>query len=335
MGAEMEDRIGGEIFAKVTIESAERMCRGECPFEQHPHGVAFIAKGRLDADEDFAELYAVDVDRAAIRLRFARCWPPLRFDFVQEGFATDMIVGRDTGVDISIRAEALGVSFQKRIAQGVNALGQVNVIPFGFQATERGEHRSENREIRSSARRTGVGWKVEEDNGEFAIGAFRTAQCDQLGDFGGQCFGALGAGTHFADQATRRENAAARATGAGLARAIRPAAEHIGDDRPIEFRDSDHHRRFEREQAHSPRAPLLKRLELKRVGRDIRAIEPREHILRSFRIVVSRTTDERKARQRDNCIDGRDPVFHEIGFDGGARVEATGKCGNDIQAACL
>ena len=82
------------------------MRRREALLEQQPHRIAFVAEGRLDADEDIAEALAQHEDRAAVALLPARRGAPLRLDFFQVTFAPHMVVDRDPRMHIGDGAES-------------------------------------------------------------------------------------------------------------------------------------------------------------------------------------------------------------------------------------
>ena len=64
----MQDGMRTEILAQPAVERRECMRRREAFLEQQPHRIAFVAEGRLHADEHIAELLAEHEYRASIGL---------------------------------------------------------------------------------------------------------------------------------------------------------------------------------------------------------------------------------------------------------------------------
>ncbi len=64
----MQDRIGAEVFAEITIAGGEGVGWGEAALEQQPHRVALVAEGRLQRDQHIAKLGAQHEQRAPVGL---------------------------------------------------------------------------------------------------------------------------------------------------------------------------------------------------------------------------------------------------------------------------
>ena len=105
MRAEMQHGVGRKIVPEITVEGREGVRRREALLEEQPHRVALIAKGRLDADKDVAELPAQYMDRRAIALLTAGRRTPLRLDLVEIALTANMILHRNAHMDIGKRAE--------------------------------------------------------------------------------------------------------------------------------------------------------------------------------------------------------------------------------------
>ncbi len=95
---------------------------GEALLELEAHGVAFIAEGRLDADEDVAEGLAEDEEGTAIGLQATRRRPPLLLDFPQPLLTADMVVGAHPGMDVGVGTVAGGIAVDDGLAQHVDGL---------------------------------------------------------------------------------------------------------------------------------------------------------------------------------------------------------------------
>ena len=111
----------------------------------------------------------------------------------------------------------------------------------------------------------------------------------------------------------------ARRAGQGVARS---PAKHDRSRRPVEFGNGDHHGRLNRRKSAVGTLPFLDRLKFERLRGDIRHVELAQHFRGAVRIVVGRAADERESGQRHQRVDRRAAASLEIGFDGGARVEA-------------
>ena len=333
--AEVQHRIGGVVVAQVAVKRAESVGGGAAGFKQQAHRVAFIAKAWLHRDHHLAKVCAEHKDRLAVGQVLAGGRAPLRFDLVQPAFVLHMVAGVDGVQHIGLRAELAGVALQQAVAQLVHALRQLDAVAFQRQALQGVEERLEHRQIRGRAHAAGVGRKVEQHDGQLAIGAGLVAQAHQTLDAGGQHLGALGAGEHVLAARACGEGAALVAAGAGLTRRARAAAVHHGQDGAVEFGDRHHDGVFHRQQAACGAAPLLDGLKLQRVRGDVGHVEFAERHFGGAGVVVSRATHQGKTGERDQRLDfGITTVFEET-VHRRAGIQATGKGGDDAQAARL
>src|SRR5690606_27081500 len=110
MRSEMQHCMGAEILVEPAVEGGKRVGRSEALLEQKPHGVAFVAEGRLHTDENVAEALPEHEDRAAVGLMLAGRTPPLRFDLGEMALAAHMIVDGNAGMHIRAGAEARRVA---------------------------------------------------------------------------------------------------------------------------------------------------------------------------------------------------------------------------------
>ena len=131
------------------------------------------------------------------------------------------------------------------------------------------------------------------------------------------------------------ELAPAIAAGAGRSRRARAPAEHGRPGRTIELGDRHHDRALDRQQAAIGATPFLERLELDRVRRNVGNVEAGEYFLGGLGIVVGRPADQREPGQRDERVDGRHAVRHEVVLDRRAGVEAAREGRDDAQALRL
>ena len=332
MGAEMQNGVGPEILTDPAVEGAEGVGRGKGPLEHQPHRIAFDAEGRLQADEDVSELGTQHEDRAAVGKGFARRRAPDRLDIRQPAFAQDMLIGRDADVDIAVGAVAARIALQQPVPQRVHRLGNLDGVALGGEADQGLVQAGPDRHLCGGSGGPCVGREVEQDGGDLAVGAGRAAQGDHLADAIGQGPGALGTGDHRLG-VLAREGAAARTSGAGGVRAVRTAAEHHGCNAPVQFGDGDHHRGLQGKQALRAGAPLLERLELQGVCRDVGHVEPAQDLGGGGRVVVGGPADQREAGQVDHGVHRRAAVLHEQLVHRRAGVEAVGEGGDDAHAA--
>ena len=92
-------------------------------FKQQTHGVTFVAEGGLHRHQEVAVLLTHDENALPVGQLFARCGAPLRFNFGQPLFATNVLLGRNQGMHIGVGAVLFGVAIQNAFAQSVYALG--------------------------------------------------------------------------------------------------------------------------------------------------------------------------------------------------------------------
>jgi hypothetical protein len=123
-----------------------------------------------------------------------------------------------------------------------------------------------------------------------------------------------------------------RAALAGDAGRTGAAAEDDRTGGAVELGDGDHDGRLDRQQAALGTAPLVQRLELDRVGREVGHVQRRQHVLGRLGIVVGRAADQREAGERDHGVDDRPAVLHEEALDRRAGVQTGGEGRDHAQA---
>ena len=176
-------------------------------------------------------------------------------------------------------------------------------------------------EIGRRADRAGVGREAEQHDGELARRTLGPAQLHELGHPGGQHRGPLGDDGHVA---------APDARGLG-----RPAPEGHRPGGAVEFGDRHHHGGLDRREAADIVPPLLDRLELDRMGRQIGHVEPGQDVGRRRGVVIGRAADQREPGQRHQRVDGRHAIAQEIGLESRAGVETAGEGRDHAQALGL
>ena len=315
--AEMQHGMRPEILAEVAVEGREGMRRSEAALEQEPHRVTLDAEGRLDSDEDVAEMRAEHEQAAAVALLASRRRTPLPLDLAQVAFAADMVVDGNTQGDIGMGAEACGVADEQPGAQRVGSRGNVDDIASAFCGKQGVVQRSVDAEIGRRPNGAGVGRKAEQHDRQLALVARRLAQLDETRDARRQHGRPLGNDVHVAP-------ADPGAGGGATAEGHRP-------DRSIEFGNRHHHRRLDRRQAPFVGLPLLDRLEFDGMRGEVGNVERGQGVGRRRRVVVGGTADEREAGQRDERVDDRAAVAQEEFFDRRTVVEPMGESGDDPQ----
>ncbi len=305
VGAEVEHRV--EILVEVPVERREGVGRREVALEQEAHRVALVAEGRLHADEDVAEVGAVDVDRLAVGLLAAGRCAPFGLDLGKVRLARDMVVDADPVRDVGAGAERLAVAGEDRLAQRVDVGRQVDGVALGLQRVERVEEAFVDGEEGGRARGARVGREVEDDGGELAGGALALAQRDHPRDAAGESAGTLGVDDHLV---------AVRAA----------AAEHLRVGGTVQLRDRHHHGGLDREVALRVGGPVLHGLEFQRLADHVGDVELGEKFGGAVGVVVCGAADQREAGEGHDGVHRRLAVLvAEIGVDGGAVVEAGGE----------
>ncbi len=337
MRAKVQHGVGLEVLAQPAIERGESVARGEAPLEQQPHRIAFDADRGLDAYEHIAKLRAEDLNRAAVRLQLTGRRAPRSLDVLEPGLARHDGVGHDPRVDIGLGAIARRIANQDRRAQRIDAFRHFDGVAFARQPLERGVERFEHAEELRGASRAGIGREIEQHDRNAALRCRRAGQIDLLHYARGERFGAFGAAFHLphACNAGSGKRAAIGAAGAGLAAAVRTAAENHRLDGPIKLGNRDHHRRFQRQQPLRVRAPGLKCLEFHRMRGDIGPVKLGEDRLGRCRIVVGRAADKAEARQVHHGIDRALAVLHEQRLDRRPPIKTAGKGRDHAQAPGL
>ena len=218
------------------------MRRGEIAFEQQAHRIALIAEGRLYADEDVAELGAIDMDRAAIALLAAGRWAPLRLDLLEVRFGADMGVRRNPRRHIGVRTEAFRIALEDGIAQRLDACRHIDPVALRSQTHQRGMERLVNREMRRRSGGSGIGRKIEQDHGQLALRPVDLAQADELDRLRRQRIGPLGMAAHGPDRAFA---------------IVAAPTEDAGADRAVKLGDGNHHGGFDGQEAQPATLPLF------------------------------------------------------------------------------
>jgi hypothetical protein len=335
VGAEVQHRVRAEVLAQPAVERRERVRRREAALEQQPHRVALVAHARLHADHHVAEALAQHEDRAAVALLAARRRAPLRLDLAQPALAAHVVVGGDPGVDVGGRAVLRGVALQHALAQRLDRLGHVDGVALRLHRGQRVVQRVEHREVGGGADVGALGRVVEQHHRDLARGALGAAHRHQLADPRREHRHALGAHVHVEPALLRAEGAGVVAAGAGRAGGAGAPAEDHRSGRAVELGDRHHDRALDRQQTAVRRAPLHERLELDRVGGEVRHVERGERALGGRRVVVRRAAHQREARQRHHRVDRRPAVLHEEPVDRRTRVEAGREDRHHLQALDL
>ena len=168
--AEVQHRMGAEVFAQPAVKSRESVSGCKAFFEQQAHRVALIAEGRLDADKDIAKALAQHKDAAAVALLAAGCGAPGGFDVLEVFLAAHMIVRSDQRMHIGLGAVALGVAGDDALAQGVHAGWQLDGVAFPLHGGQGVVERLKNTQKSGGAGVAGIRWKVEQHGSDLALG---------------------------------------------------------------------------------------------------------------------------------------------------------------------
>ena len=294
--AEMQHGIGPEVLPDPAVEGREGVRRRKALLEEQPHRVALVAEGGLDADEDVSELRPEHEDRRAVGLVPPGGGSPLALDLAQVPLALDVVGRRNADMHIGVGAVPLAVAVDDAAAQLVDARRHVDRVAFAGQRAQRAEQRFEHREEGGRAGVAGIGREVEQHHGDLALRALGAPERDQPVDARRQRLGPLGTGLHVAVVDSGGEGAVALATGAGMPGLVRPSAEHRQAGSTVEFGDRHHDGGLDRQQAAVGRAPLLQRLQLRRVSGEIGHVELGEDLLGRGGVVVGGSAHEARSR---------------------------------------
>ena len=291
------------------------MRRGKAAFEQQTHRVAFITKRWLHSDQQITELMPHDKNGLTVGELLAGRRAPMRFDVSQVTFAPHMVFCGNQRVDIGIRAVLHTVAFQNLVFQGFAGFGQVDGIALFLHGLHGVQERLEHSQISGGAGVACIRREIENDHGHATFGTFAATQCHQSRHPHGEHRGALGAGEHVFLVVFFGESAALLTAGAGDAVGARASAVNHGNDRTIEFRNRHHDGGFDRQQAAAGAAPLIQRLELDRMGGDVRHIELAQNFFGSVCVVVGRAADQRETSERNDGVHRAFTVFEEESFN--------------------
>ena len=259
VGAKIQQRMHAGVFAQVAIERTEGVGRRMPFFKQQPHRIAFIAKRRLHGDDHVAKARAHHEDAAPVGQNLARCRPPLRFQFFQIGLAAHIVVDRNLLEHIGLGAVLLAIAVKDGTTQCIDAVRHLDLVARSRELLERVEQRLKDGQKRRGARRAGVGRKVEQNDANGALGAFGASQGDQTIN-----------ATHQRINARFMRHHVARALGTSVTRAT---SEQRWGDSAVQLGNRHHHGGLDRQQTSLGLRPLVQRLKLTGVGRDIRHIQ--------------------------------------------------------------
>ena len=129
MRAEMQDGMGPEIFADLTIECREGVRRGKTALEQQAHRIALIAETWLQPDEHVAELRAESrIKMRPSRQLAARRRAPFSSIAARCGSRrTWSSTGMRTCTFASVPVRA-GISAEQSFAQRIRACRHIHII---------------------------------------------------------------------------------------------------------------------------------------------------------------------------------------------------------------
>ena len=138
---------------------------------------------------------------------------------------------------------------QYRVAQFVDTLGHVDLVALSLHPCQRVHQRFKDREIGCAANIAGIGRKVEQNNGDFALAAGASPEGNQFAHACSQHQRPLGAGSHVLRGIGRVEGAGMVAAGTGHAGCPGSSAKDDRSGGPVKLWDRDHDGTFDREQS--------------------------------------------------------------------------------------
>ena len=335
MRAKVQHGVGLEVLAQVTVKRTEGMGGGTTALKQQSHGVALVAKTRLQHHHRLPQFDAQNEQLAAIAELGAGCRTPFGLDLLQPGFAPHMVTGGDAMQDIGLGAMHLGIALQQAFSQLIHAGGHLHGITLLGQALQGVVQGFEHRQERGGADVSGLGREIEQHDRQFALGTGFAAHRDPTRDPLGEHVDALKARMHVVVLRVCIKRARLCATLTLAACGTGATCKDGGGGGAVQFGDRHHDGALHRQQTALGLCPLVDRLKFQRMGAHIRHVQLFEQGLCGLGIVVSGPAHQGKSRQGEQGVDLGLTLAHEKLLHCRSRIQATGKRGDDPKAARL
>mmetsp|Transcript_54202 Transcript_54202/g.128743 ORF Transcript_54202/g.128743 Transcript_54202/m.128743 type:complete len:620 (-) Transcript_54202:301-2160(-) len=292
----MEDGVRAEHALHVRVVRRKRVRGGRGLGEEEAHGVALIAERGLHANEDVAELLAVDEEVLAVRVELPGGLAPVLLQLLGVGSHLLVLLDGHLVLHVEVRGPHARFLVVEDHVHDLLGLGR-HVAERVALATELFAHRGDGREhvqVRGGADVALVGREREDGDRELLVLVLLDAEVGPL------------------ERAVREEVDAVREGHGAPSDAVAAAVDDRLDG-PIDLRERDLQSDLDGVQAELGGLPLLEGLEHEGHGADVRAVQLREHLDGLVMVLGGGAADEREAGQVD----------HRVGHDGALGEEVT------------
>ena len=273
---------------------------GKAALEQQAHRIAFIAKCWLQADEDIAKMLAQNEHRPPVGLYLAGRSTPDSLDLRQRlGVAHNRISRHKFRYVCRLSVDA-GIALQHFRAQIIHCGWHVDQIAIRLHAQHGVVQTFKHAQIRRCSGSSGVWWKAEQHDADLFARISHLAQIGQTQRLFGQ-------NTHpFMARRHRFGQGRAFAHLRTALAAVQPmtARKDCGVRRPVDLRQRNQHRRFNRPKAGARLRPLAKGLKFQRMCRNIGHVQRFQRLNRRVTVIVSRAANKAKPGQRYHGVNG-------------------------------
>ena len=237
--------------------------------KEKAHRIALIAKGRLDADENFSKLRAENIKITAIRLNAPWRRAPCLFDLFQPRCMRHDVISRDLGRDIGLLPIDRRIPLQNYLTQIINSFRWGHIIAIFSHCLQSILQTFKDRHIGRRANRACIWWKTKKHDPDIFFRVFFTSQNRKVSSFFHESIDTLWAGRHGFYGARSLTGVSASITST---RPV-PTCKHSRICGPINFRQSHKDCRLNRAQALTAIGPLRQGLKLQWLRRNIGHVE--------------------------------------------------------------
>mmetsp|Transcript_5701 Transcript_5701/g.23522 ORF Transcript_5701/g.23522 Transcript_5701/m.23522 type:complete len:1185 (+) Transcript_5701:1625-5179(+) len=320
VGAEMEHGVGAEHLLDVGVVRRKSVVGRGGLGEEEAHGIALVAEGGLDADEDVAELLAVHEEVLAVGVEVAGGRAPVLVKVLLVDAELLVLLDGHLVLDVHVGRGELGLLVvENGVDEVLLGLGQVtDVVALLLEALEHAVDGAKHVEVRGRADVALVRGEGEDGDGELLVNVLLLAKVGPLHGARGDLGRAILEGVRFASL--------------GVA-----AGEDDGLEAAVELGKRNLERNLHGVKAEGGIRPLLGGLERQGHGHHVGHVELLEGVDSLGVVLASGTADERKAGEGQDGVDKGilgDGVEEEA-LDRDGEVEAAREHGHHLGAAGL
>src|SRR6266496_4980473 len=109
----MNDSVGFENLFQISIESRKTVMRRAALRHQQPHWIVFVAKRRLNTDEDVAEHHSLNQQSPVKGIDCSWGLSPLSFNFFGKRTEAQILIDVHSISDIGSRAKAFRIAVEQ------------------------------------------------------------------------------------------------------------------------------------------------------------------------------------------------------------------------------